>query len=472
VIKNPRSHPWQKLGIPAGLLAGFALGFALRGPVQNTPEPGTLDQEEAAAERIAPVSAKKTTAQPVPPKPAPKSTGWDEKTIRSLGLAEIKLRLNQLSTWPPGPEADRIERWLVKRWTALEPRAACQYAYTAVLQGAETSLLEDPLRVWSESAPAQASAWAGSLGSPSIRDFAVRLVFGIWAGKDSTAAAAAAAKLRSAAARTAATMAVAPPQARKNFSAAMQWARSLPGSKRQPTLEEILGEWTKRDPASAATWLVQQPGDVQWSLVAKLAADWVRKDPAIALRWGMGRSVGLRVGSELAPGPVQRKFFEAALGSLIGADPEAASTWLAGPEGQPYLAARAAPLAGRWTTLDPPEAAAWALALSDAATRKAALGAVAGTWGRIDPQEAGSWISRLSPGENRDTALQSYSTAISAYDAPVAAVWANGISQPGPREAALAAVFKQWEKVDSSAARNFILQNSNLTPAARQRIVR
>jgi hypothetical protein len=112
------------------------------------------------------------------------------------------------------------------------------------------------------------------------------------------------------------------------------------------------------------------------------------------------------------------------------------------------------------------------LALSDAATRKAALGAVAGTWGRIDPQEAGSWISRLSPGENRDTALQSYSTAISPYDAPVAAVWANGISQPGPREAALAAVFKQWEKVDSSAARNFILQNSNLTPAARQRIVR
>lgn len=466
------NQPWKKLGIPAALFASFALGFGLRGPVLNPPEPGSFDQEETEAEVVVSAIAKKTPAKTSPSKSEQKTTAWDEKTIRSLGLPEIKLRLNQLSSWPPGPQTDQVERWLVKRWAALEPREACQYAYAAVLQGAETSLLEEPLRVWAETSPTMASSWAGSLGSPSIRDFAVRLVFRIWADKDSSAAAAAAAKLRSAAARTAAIIAVAPPQARKNFSAAMQWARGLPGSRRQKTLEEILGEWTGRDPASAATWLIQQPGDVQWSLIAKLAADWVRKDPATALSWGQGNAAGLEVGSELAAGPVQRKFMESAVANLIGADPETAAAWLVSPSGRPYLETRAAPLAGRWTTLDPQEASAWALSLPESPNRNAALGAVASTWGVIEPQEAGSWISKLTPGTSRDTALHAYCTALSAYDAPSAAVWANGISQPGLREAALNAVFNQWEKLNPSAARNFILQNSQLTPAAQQRILR
>jgi len=96
---------------------------------------------------------------------------------------------------------------------------------------------------------------------------------------------------------------------------------------------------------------------------------------------------------------------------------------------------------------------------------------VASTWGRIEPQEAGSWISKLTPGTSRDTALHAYCTALAAYDAPSAAVWASGIAQPGPREAALSTVFKQWEKLDAPAARNFILQNKQLSPEARQRIL-
>lgn len=211
------NQPWKKLGTPAALFAGFALGFGLRGPVLNAPQAGSFNQEETETEDVVPAGVKKPPAKTSPPKPEQKTTAWDEKTIRSLGLPEIKLRLNQLSSWPPGPQTDRVERWLVKRWATLEPREACQYAYAAVLQGAETSLLEEPLRVWAETSPTMASSWAGSLGSPSIRDFAVRLVFGIWAGEDSSAAAAAAAKLRSAAARTAATMAVAPPRPGKIF---------------------------------------------------------------------------------------------------------------------------------------------------------------------------------------------------------------------------------------------------------------
>jgi hypothetical protein len=60
---------------------------------------------------------------------------------------------------------------------------------------------------------------------------------------------------------------------------------------------------------------------------------------------------------------------------------------------------------------------------------------------------------------------------MAAYDAPVAAAWANTISQAAPREAALHAAFKQWSRYDPAAAKNFILQNTTLSPAARQRIL-
>ena len=246
-------NPWRHLAVPAALIGGFLFGFVIRGPVLKLQEPSSQIEDSFNPNPVlTPPPAKQASTKASPQRVSDPSRGWDEKSIQSLPLKDIKARLTQLSTWPAGPEADRVERWLVKRWAALEPREACQYAYAAVLQGAETSLLEESIKVWAEISPAMASNWASSLGSPSLRDLAVRIVFQVWAGKDATAAAQAAGKLRSAAARTTATVAVAPPQARKNFPAAMTWARGLPGAKRQKTLEEILGEWTKRDPASAS----------------------------------------------------------------------------------------------------------------------------------------------------------------------------------------------------------------------------
>jgi len=162
----------------------------MRGP--HLPEENPILPIEDSAETPSvpvPPATKTASAKKSPGKASDSSARWDEKSIRSLGLAEVKNRLNQLSTWPPGPNADRVERWLVKRWASLEPREACQYAYAAVLQGAETSLLEESIKVWAEISPAMASNWASSLGSPSLRDLAVRVAFQVWAGKDATAAA-------------------------------------------------------------------------------------------------------------------------------------------------------------------------------------------------------------------------------------------------------------------------------------------
>ena len=401
-----------------------------------------------------------------------KETKWDEKTIRTLSLSEIRSRLTQLSTWTPGPLADQTERWLVQRWAALEPQAACQYAYTAALLGAEEVMLMEALAIWTKADPATAARWAGNLGSPSLRDSSIRTVYSTWAKIDSTAAAKSISSLRPASARGIASAATAPPHAGKNFATAMQWARALPGPVREKTLDAILGEWTRRDPAGAASWLIQQPGDIQWALISKLASDWVRKDPTSALSWGLGQSTEVTLGSKLAVGPIQRKFFEAALGSLIGSDPQGAANWLASPMGQPFFTSRIGSVAGRWTSMDPMEAVSWSLSLSKEADRNSAIGAVAGTWARTDPQAAGQWIRSLNDPDLRDTALNAYCGSLSPYDAGAAAQWAVDISAPSVRKSAVKAAVTRWLQYDPAAARQFILSTPSLDQETKEKLLR
>ena len=466
--------PLRQLLIPAALLAGFILGIFFGRPLffsspsepfnENTPSPPPLTTNPKP--KNLPTQTSATTQK------AKQEPKWDEKTIRSLPLTEIRARLAQLSSWTPGAVADQTERWLVQRWAVLEPKLACEYAYTAALQGADENLLLDAVTIWANRTPAEAARWAGNLGSPSLRDATIRTAYSIWAKKDSSAAAKSISSLRPASARGIASAATAPPHAGKNFANAMQWARSLPGPIREKTLDAILGEWTRRDPAGAAGWLIQQPGDVQWALISKLARDWVRKDPQSALAWGLGQSTEISLGSKLALGPVQRKFFEAALGNWIGADPQGAANWLASSNGKPFFSRKIGDVARRWTSMDPMEAANWSLSLNKTVDRNAAIGAVAGTWARTDPQAAGQWVRGLSQPSLKDTALESYCKSLRLYDPAMATQWATEISKPNLQQRAVKEAAELWLKYDPTAARQFILITPALDKETKQTLLR
>jgi hypothetical protein len=465
--------PTQSLLVPTALFFGFILGTFFGRPLFFPPETDSLTETPPPSSLlVSSNSTKRVSHSSAPTNSAKKETKWDEKTIRTLSLSEIRSRLTQLSTWAPSPLADQTERWLVQRWAALEPQAACQYAYTAALQGAEESMLMEALAIWTKADPAAAARWAGNLGSPSLRDSSIRTVYSTWAKIDSTAAAKSISSLRPASARGIASAATAPPHAGKNFATAMQWARALPGPVREKTLDAILGEWTRRDPSGAAGWLIQQPGDVQWALISKLAADWVRKDPSSALSWGLGQSTEVVLGSKLALGPIQRKFFESALGTLIGTDPQGAANWLASPIGQPFFTSRIGSVAGRWTSMDPMEAVSWSLSLGKESDRNAAIGAVAGTWARTDPQAAGQWVRSLTDPKLRDNALNAYCSSLSPYDAGAAAQWAVEISAPAKRSSAVLAAVNRWIQYDPAAARQFILNTTTLDQATKEKLLR
>jgi hypothetical protein len=464
--------PTQSLLVPTALFFGFILGTFFGRPLFFPPETDSPTETPIPSSVLVSSNSRKGVSNSsTPTNSAKKETKWDEKTIRTLSLSEIRSRLTQLSTWTPSPLADQTERWLVQRWAALEPQAACQYAYTAALQGAEESMLMEALAIWTKADPATAARWAGNLGSPSLRDSSIRTVYSTWAKTDSTAAAKSISSLRPASARGIASAATAPPHATKNFQTAIQWARSLAGPVREKTLDAILGEWTKRDPAGAAAWLIQQPGDVQWALMTKLASNWVRKDPYAALAWGLGQSTEVALGSKLAQGPVQRKFFEAALGSLIGSDPQGAANWLASPVGQPFFTSRIESVAGTWTSMDPMEAASWSLSLSKEADRNSAIGAVAKKWARTDPQAAGQWIRSLNDPNLRDKALKAYCDSLSPYDAGAAAQWAVDISDPKIRKNTMTDAIEVWLKYDPAAARQFIFSTPALDQKAKKEVL-
>jgi hypothetical protein len=465
--------PTQSLLVPTALFFGFILGTFFGRPLFFPPtSDSSTETSIPSSPLVSSNSTKGVTNSSSFTNSVKKETKWDEKTIRTLSLSEIRSRLTQLSTWTPGPLADQTERWLVQRWAALEPQAACQYAYSAALQGAEEGMLMEALAIWTKADPATAARWAGNLGSPSLRDSSIRTVYSTWAKIDSTAAAKSISSLRPASARGIASAATAPPHAGKNFATAMQWARALPGPVREKTLDAILGEWTRRDPAGAAGWLIQQPGDVQWALISKLAADWVRKDPSSALSWGLGHSTEVSLGSKLALGPIQRKFFESALGTLIGTDPQGAANWLASPIGQPFFTSRIGSVAGRWTSMDPMEAVSWSLSLGKESDRNAAIGAVAGTWARTDPQAAGQWVRSLTDPSLRDNALNAYCGSLSPYDAGAAAQWAVEISAPGKRKNAVLAAVNRWIQYDPPGARQFILNTPALDQATKEKLLR
>jgi hypothetical protein len=465
--------PTQSLLVPTALFFGFILGTFFGRPLIFGPETDSSTEVPQPSSLLVSSNSTKGVSHSSPStNSSKKETKWDEKTIRTLSLSDIRSRLTQLSTWTPGPLADQTERWLVQRWAALEPQAACQYAYTAALQGAEEGMLMEALAIWTKADPATAARWAGNLGSPSLRDSSIRTVYSTWAKIDSTAAAKSISSLRPASARGIASAATAPPHAGKNFATAMQWARALPGPVREKTLDAILGEWTRRDPAGAAGWLIQQPGDVQWALISKLAADWVRKDPSSALSWGLGQSTEVVLGSKLALGPIQRKFFESALGTLIGTDPQGAANWLASPIGQPFFTSRIGSVAGRWTSMDPMEAVNWSLSLGKESDRNAAIGAVAGTWARTDPQAAGQWVRSLTDPSLRDNALNAYCGSLSPYDAGAAAQWAVEISAPGKRKNAVLAAVNRWIQYDPAAARQFILNTTALDQSTKEKLLR
>ena len=376
--------------------------------------------------------------------------------IEGLDEGGVKTRLARIPGLAPGDDTDALELSLVTRWAALNPRAACDYAYKAVLCGADESLLRESVSRWASADPRSAVAWASALVSPSLRDLAISSAYGVWATRNRDAAISGIAALSGSAVRASAWNGVSKSISGNNAKQSLPLVMPLPGPLREKVLSQLFGTWLRRDPASVAEWMRLQSPEVQLPLAARLASEWARRDPAAALAWSGAAPADLSGAPRLSPGPVQRRAMDAAIGSFIASDPEAAAVWMTTGMGRGQFSQRVASLASSWASMDPQAAWTWASSIASARERDAAVGSIASVWTRSDPSEALRWIQGIQRSGDRNTALSSFGGALAGSDPEAAAYWSSQISDRTLREQTLARVVTQWKAINPGAAAQFV----------------
>lgn len=411
------------------------------------------DDEEGGSWKSADEKAQMRPLSKITRKPS--LAAWRQQSPETLTLDQVLKELSLIPSMAPGEQTDDKELALVMRWAAFHPDQACNYAYQAVLGGADDRLLKESISVWARLDPMSASRWASRLQSPLLRDIALGTVYAIWASKNHAGAMGSLKFLQGFAARSSALSGITKGSDR-DPKGALAWAEKLPGPLREKTLQQLFGSWMRRDPQAAAEWLAGRPMAIQLPLAGKLAAEWARKDPQAALFWSRAAAGGPLTGPQLAVGPVQRLAMDAALGSFVGSDPEAAAAWMTTGSGRPYFPQRVASIASSWTSMDPMSAAAWAATIPSGRERDAAVGAISSTWTRSDPSEALGWIQEIQRVSDRNTALSAFGGALAASDPETAAYWSSQISERSLRDATLSRVLAQWKSINPGAAAQFV----------------
>jgi hypothetical protein len=461
VLQSPKQRFYLVCIVAATLVIGAGVLFF---------EGGSPDGEETAAaanEAVASLGAAVTTTD------VEKGALWTSSKIvrnpfqassrqqspKTLPLDRVLRELSLIPSLTPGEQTDAKELALVLRWASFQPERACDYAYHAVLDGADESLLKEAVTSWARVEPASAARWAARIRSPLLRDLAVSTASGIWTTSNQAAALSALKSLPGSAARSSALSGMAGVSVR-NPKQALDWAEKLPGPLRERTLQQLFGSWMRRNPLAAADWLSNQPLEVQLPLAGRLAGDWVRKDPQAALFWTRAVPTGTLTGPQLPPGTVQRRAMGAALDGFVSSDPEAAAAWMTTGTGKIFFSERVGSLASSWTSIDPEAAVAWVSTIPAGRERDTAVAAIASTWTRAAPSEALIWIQGIRRGADRNTALSSFSGAIAGIDPEAAAYSGTQITERQLREATLAQVISQWRRINPGAATQFV-QTSN-----------
>ena len=440
------------LSVVCAVALFFPLGQDSEITEQHADSVGEDGREKASgkspAEKRSFLSLSKIARKPPP-------SALRQQPPETLTLDQVIKEISMIPTMAPGQRTDAKELALVLRWASLQPERACNYAYQAVLAGADERLLRESVSVWARMDPASAGRWASRLQSPLLRDMAVGAVYAIWTSSNPTAAMESLKFLPGFASRSSALSGISRGSER-DPKGALAWAEKLPGPLREKTLQQLFGSWMRRDPQAAAEWLAGRSMEIQIPLAGRLAAEWARKDPQGALFWSRAAADGPVTGLRLAPGPVQRRAMDAAIGSYVSSDPEAAASWMTTGSGRAYFAERVASLASSWTSIDPISAAAWAAAIPPGADRDAAVGAVSSTWTRSDPAEALRWIQGIQRVTDRNTALSSFGSTLVASDPEGAAYWSSQISDRSLRDATLSRVVSQWRRINPGAAAQFV----------------
>ncbi|OIR15065.1 hypothetical protein GALL_41840 [mine drainage metagenome] len=193
----------------------------------------------------------------------------------------------------------------------------------------------------------------------------------------------------------------------------------------------LADRWAGDDPVGSATWVAKQPdGPEKTRILSAMSAVWARKNPREA----------------------------AALIANLGL-----------PDGEAKDQAIAS-VASAWAMDEPSAAARWVGTLPTGPGREYAIENVAFQWMQTDPGGFSTWVQGLPEAEDRDSAINAAVGTLVAPDPDLAINLAGLIKNDVIRRRQIKRAAEHWLKVDTVAARTWIL-DSTLSDEVKQQLL-
>ena len=237
----------------------------------------------------------------------------------------------------------------------------------------------------------------------------------------------------------------------------------FPASVRESMASALVDAWAIEEPRQATEWALAraekspQSSALGWAFNQWMSADengmiaWWSQLPASAQR----DDLGVKIASSLANGgQIDRalKFFH--------------------PQRGAESAGVAVAIASARAKDDPAAAAAWLDALPENLNTVPAVAPIVGKWIERDAAAAASWVEAQPAGARRDAAVNAYTLAATEFDPAAAGAWAATISDPATRQKAAEFVFREMNRRDPRAARQFLRTLPGADPAWSERLIR
>lgn len=204
-----------------------------------------------------------------------------------------------------------------------------------------------------------------------------------------------------------------------------------PSEREDQRLCILADRWAGDDPVGSATWVAKQPdGPEKTRILSAMSAVWARKNPR--------KAAALIANLELPDGEAK----DQAVASVASA----------------------------WAMEEPSDAARWVGTLPTGPGREYAIENVACQWMQTDPEGFTTWVQGLPEAEDRDSAINAAVGTLVPTDPDLAINLAGLIKNGAIRRRQIKRAAERWLKIDSLAARTWIL-DSTLSDEAKQQLL-
>lgn len=394
----------------------------------------------------------------------------DKMTAEAKAEADrIRSELAKVPPIQPGEVENEVAMELLRRWVAIDPISAIQYAAAHPDLHGKADFAAELLTLWLDQKSDQAKQWVISLPKGEMRSQllptvislmaevdpkgallmagdltgdarknALSAVFSEWAANDPNAAVEEAKKLPASGEQNQALRDVLGKWADVDLNAAVDWAKRMPAG---PTpnsvdifpevMEAVLEKWTAQSAEEAAKHVVSTPaGPRRIQMLSAVAGQWAAQDPKAAIAWAS------KVSSEEDRNVFVRGVLVGVAQSNVQAAADLVLTLPAGAAQKQGMEM----ILGQWTAGNPTEVATWAASQFQNDTKGSQLGTIVAAWAGSEPKSLGHWLNSLPQGNSRDVCCGALARHLATTYPDIAAEWARSIANPQVRQQQLDAV--------------------------------